>query len=205
MRFEWRSAPFVLPGLSTDVPLQLCPPGGGACTAVALDNDRNATLSSSRTFTELAAGLYELRWQLGAWSEVRSSCGAGSGSSSVTIDIRPGEEVGCQLTITTPTVEIHQAVAGSQHFDFTFCSVATGVCSTANLFNNGDSNSSVPKAFMGDLAPGECTVTQAPAAGWTLTAIECSSPWAVNLAARQVTVTVMADTNGHCSFTNART
>lgn len=46
------------PNSSVDVTYTLCPAGGGTCSSVVLDDDSNATRSSTATFADLALGTY---------------------------------------------------------------------------------------------------------------------------------------------------
>lgn len=86
-----------------------------------------------------------------------------------------------------------------QDFLFTGCQGGCGV----PFGLDDDADPTLPKSVQGiNLTPGTFTITQGAVAGWTLTSIVCTTGESVNLATRTVTITLSANEQTECTFTD---
>ena len=193
---------------SRDLGFTFCPVGGGACTTFALDDDSDATLASSRLFAPLEPGTYTVTQDAVEDRVVTTlTCTTGEQidleARRATITLAPGEVTTCTFVNAVPSISVvHDAVpnAGTD-VTYTFCDVATTVCSTVVL--DDDTNSTRPSvATFADLEPGTYTVTSAAVAGRAVTGVACSTGEAVDLSARRVTINLAIGEGTTCTFTN---
>jgi plastocyanin len=178
----------------------------GSFGAFRLDDDADATLPGSRTFTVSGAGLGlntitetpTTGWQL---TDISCSEGSDAGATaSITVD--PGDEITCTFTNEKDaTLTIVKDANPNGFQDFGFSVTGTGF-SNFSLDDDGDETNTLRSSavflFYGD-AFGTKTVTEAPVAGWDLSDLTCSEGLVVG-----TTATVVVDPGDQitCTYTN---
>lgn len=189
-----------------DLAFTLCPPGGAPCTAFSLDDDADATLANSRAFLPIDPGVYTVTQETTDPVMLTSiSCSAGQtidlAARRATLTVTPGSGLSCTFRNRVPSITVVHDTSPSSGSDFTysFCAVATSVCSTVVLDDDGNATRSTSAAFA-DLAPGQYTVTQAAVSGHTLTSIGCHEGDTIDLPARRATVDLVAGEQTTCTF-----
>ncbi len=189
-----------------DVGFTFCPTDAGPCTSFTLDDDTDATLSNYRTFSALTPGRYTVTQDaVDDWVVTTISCDTGEsidlGARRATVELASGDQTVCTFQNRTPSVAIvHDATPDSGiNVTYTFCSVATSVCSTAILDDDTNATRSNTGRF-GDLPPGAYTATMTATNGQTLRAITCSNGETVDLANRRATITLAVGEYSNCTF-----
>ena len=197
-----------------DVSFELCPEGGGNCTAFNLDDDADPTLARSRAFEGLEPGRYTIT-QADLGDSVVTTVGCTPGQTvdarRASVILEPGDRVTCTFTNRTPSITIVQDTVPNNGQDVTFTHCRLGptgqVCSTFVL--DDDSTATLPSTLgFGDLTPGVYTVTQTPISGFAplpLSDIECSTGEATSVAAGRVTISLAAWEQVTCRFVNTGT
>ena len=104
------------------------------------------------------------------------------------------------------TIVENGAPSDGRDFSFTGCRTGTTACGTFLLDDDDDSNAALASTHVsGGLSAGSYTITQAPAAGWDLSALSCNTGESVDRANRRVVIDLAAGEHAICTFTNAST
>jgi hypothetical protein len=189
------------------------------------------TLSNTRAFSGLVPGARTITetpvvgWTLssiictGATTSVVTIGAAGGfdpGDTAVTINLAPGENVNCTFTNTRQpsSITIVKDAVPNDAQDFAFTTAGAGLQSF-DLDDDGNNANTLSntEAFSG-LAPGVRTVTETPAAGWTLSNIICTGATnstvtigavgGFNAGDTSVTINLAPGEDVSCTFTNTR-
>ena len=185
--------------------------GGLAPAGFSLDDDADATLSNTRTYTSVVPGTYTVTESTVAGYATTLSCvdpdsGTTTASATATIDLDPGETVTCTFTSTaqpgTPgTIVIVKDTLpdGAQDFAFT----TTGGLAPAgfNLDDDGDPTLPNTQTYT-NVAPGAYTITETAAAGYA-TSLSCVDPdGGTTTAGATATIDLDDGETVTCTFTN---
>ncbi len=180
---------------------------GTGLSNFSLDDDSNATLSNTKTFTNLVSGTYSVTegtvagWDLTGLTcnDVNGTTNPGTRTANIALD--PGEEVTCTFTNTkrgTIIVEKQTNPNGAPG-NFTFTGTAAGT-----IADNGT-------ITVSNLIPGTYTSTEAnPAVTlFALTSIVCNdssgaNPSTGNLTTRTATFKLDPGETVRCVFTNSK-
>ena len=175
--------------------------GGLSPSSFQLDDDFDATLSNTRTFTGVPAGAgYSLSETVPAgWEQLSATCSDGSPVSN--IDVGPAETVTCTFVNRkfAQIVVLKDAQPDDpQDFDFT---AGGGLSPTSfQLDDDGDNSNALPiaRAFTG-LTPGSgYSVGESTPAGWFLSSATC------NDGSPPSNITLSAGENVICTFVNQK-
>ncbi len=188
-----------------DFPFTLCPTTG-ACTSFNLDDDSDATLTTTRTFPALAADRYTLTQGLTAGApRLTIACTTAEtpdlAARQVTVDLAPGEQTTCTFTNRLPSITIVQDTIPNDGQDFTYYFCQQFGCGVFVL--DDDFFGSTPSAVsLGDLTTQTYVISQNPVGGYVLSSVSCTSAETVNLAGGRVTVTLSSWEQVTCTFIN---
>jgi uncharacterized repeat protein (TIGR01451 family) len=187
---------------------------GTGLAAFSLDDDADATLLNTRTFTGLAPGSYSVTetalagWNLSALACVDPDSGTvvNLGSRVATIDLDAGETVTCTYTNTQQgSITIVKDAVPNDAQNFAFTTTGTGL-SGFSLDDDADATLSNTRTFTG-LVPGSYSVTETLLAGWSLTGLTCVDPdngSTVNVGTRVASIDLDAAENVTCTYTNTQ-
>jgi hypothetical protein len=189
---------------------------GTGLSGFSLDDDADATLSNTKTFSGLAAGAFTvIEGAVSGWSLTGLSCTGGGANTSTstatrtaTIGLDPGENVTCTFENTklgSVTIIKDDQNPATDAEDFAFSTTGTGF-SPFDLDDDADATLSNTKVFS-DLLPGARTVTEGAETNWDLTAINCVGGGAnttTSLATRTASIGVDAGETITCTFVNQR-
>ena len=185
--------------------------GGLSPSSFQLDDDGNATLSNTRTFSNVAPGTgYSLSEAVPeGWEQVSATCSDGSPVSN--IDAGPAETITC--TFTNRRLGIIQVVKNAQPDDpqdFSFTAGGGLSPSSFLLDDDGDNSNGLfnSRSFLG-LQPGNYSIAETVPAGWNQLSATCndgSSPSNISLSTgefvqcvftnqKRGTITVVQDTS----------
>ena len=180
---------------------------GTGISAFNLDDDSNATLPNSKTFSNLIPGSYSVtEGAVAGWDLTGLTCNDANGTTSLgtrtaSITLDPGENVTCSFTNTkrgTIIVEKQTNPNGAPG-NFTFTGTAAGTIADNGIIT------------VTNLVPGTYTSTEAdPSASlFALTSIVCNdgssaSPSTGNLATRTATFRLDPGETVRCVFTNSK-
>lgn len=179
---------------------------GTGCSTFLLDDDTDATRTSTLTGTDLAPATYTLtQAAVPNWTLTSLTCDTGEtidlAGRRATVDLTAGEHVTCTFTNTSASITIRQASSPADAHDFSYTGCQGVGCSTFLL--DDDTNSALPdRVSAAGLAPGTYVITQALDADWALTSLTCTTGETVSLANRQVTITLTAGEQTSCTFTD---
>ena len=195
---------------------------GAGLSAFDLDDDpTNGTLLSSKTFTNLAAGVSftVTEGAVAGWTVPSIQCiVAVPGTTTTftdqlnrtfTVNLEAGANVTCTFTNvrTTPTtgsITIVKDAQPNDAQDFTFTpSVAT--IPAFPLDDDSDPTLSHQRVISG-LPAGSYTFTETQVSGWTLASIVCtpSAGTTTNVVTGAATIVLAAGANVTCTFTNTK-
>ncbi len=174
--------------------------GGGLSPAsFSLDDDANATLSNTRTFSNLAPGSgYSLSEALPAgWDQTAATCD--DASPVANISVSPGEAVTCTFSNRKRgrvVVVMDATPDDAQDFAFT----AGGGLSPASFSLDDDADATLANTrTFNDVAPGSgYSLAQALPAGWDQTGASCDD------ASPVANVSVSAGETVTCTFSNRK-
>ncbi len=179
-----------------------------------LDDDANATLSNTKTFSSIPTGSYIASELLSApqgWvlsnivcvdPSTNSAVNIGAGTASITLNA--DETVTCTFTNIKPgSITIIKDTVPDDAQDFAFTTSGTGL---SNFSLDDDANVTLPNTQnFNNLAPGSYSVTEGAVAGYSVTAINCvetTSNSSVNLGNRVASITLDAGESVTCTFVN---
>lgn len=120
----------------------------------------------------------------------------------------PNRLLNDSFLVSRPAITILQDSVPDEGRDFAFsgCQAGTTNCGPFSLDDDGGRNAALPDYLTaGGLPAGSYTVTQAAVPGWPLTGLSCDTGESVDLANRRVTITLAADEDVTCTFTNGST
>lgn len=186
------------------------PGGANGCGTFTFDDDADATLPRSQTFTGLRADVvYTLTQAATAgYGLTAVSCGSGEVSlrdRRVVLVLQAGEQVTCTFSNRPTGITILQDTApnSAQDVSYSGCQVGFG-CSAFVL--DDDSDPALPRSLaVGAIEPGTYTITQAVPDGHGLTSIACTGGGEVDLAARRVTLAIKPGDQVACTFVDRAT
>ena len=181
------------------------------CGPFTLDDDSNPARSDRVTATGLAAGTYTITQDaLPGWTLTSLSCSTSSGVTKdianrrVTIAATTSTNVTCTFTDESPSITVVQDSNPDHAADIAYTGCLGTGCATFAL--DDDTDPTLANAVTGSaLAPGTYTVTQSPAAAWSLTSIVCSSSTGItrDVTNRRVTIVLTGPTDHRtCTFTD---
>ncbi|MBL8774374.1 MAG: hypothetical protein JNK12_00525 [Acidimicrobiales bacterium] len=178
---------------------------GQWCGPMVLDDDADPTRSNTTT-ADLEPGTYTVTQDaVPNWTLSALTCDTGETTSlasrRATIDLTAGEDVTCTFTNTSASITIIQDSSPDDARDFSFTGCLGSGCADFALDDDADGTLPRRQSSAG-LAPGTYTVTQAADATWALTSITCTTGESVSLGNRRVTITLSADEQTTCTFTN---
>lgn len=197
-----------LPSDAQDVTFTGCRVGGG-CSDFVLDDDGDPAHPEVMTSADLVPGTYTVTMAaVPGWDLQSISCfGNGATTTSVPdrrvrIELGPTSNARCFFTTRTTGITIVQSTVGNDPQDFSFSGCAGSSCAPFTL--DGDPSSTAPPSSVRStgVAPGTYTVTQDAVGAYPLDSITCSTPEAVDLAQRRVTITLVALEHVVCTFDN---
>src|SRR4051794_14378947 len=181
----------------------------GDVGAFSLDDDANATLPSTRTFTNLDPGSYAVtEGALSGWDLTGLSCDDNAGTTvnigtrTATIDLDPGQDITCTYTNTKRgSITIIKDASPNDPQDFAY----TGL---GGFTLDDDSDATLSNTFTsGNLAPGSYTVTETDVNGWELTGLTCDDGdggTTVSVANRQAVIDLDPGQSITCTYVNTK-
>ncbi|MGH2705533.1 MAG: MSCRAMM family protein [Actinomycetota bacterium] len=181
---------------------------GSGLSSFSLDDDNDATLANSRTFSGLLPGAYSVtETAVGGWDLTGLTCDDGStvilANARASIDLAAGEQVTCTFTNTNRgTIIIRKDAIPNSAQDFAYTTTGTGL-SGFSLDDDAEATLPNSKTFSG-LAPGAYTVTEAATEGWNLTGLSCDDGSTVSLAEGLASIDLAAGETVTCTFTNTK-
>ena len=197
-----------VPNAAQDVAIAVCD-ASASCATVALDDDTDATLPSSRTLAPLSASTWTVTQDaVPGYALATLVCTSGEvdvGRRRAVLVMAPGEQVTCTFTLrlSSVTLAIDAQPNDAQDFDVTRC--GGGTCTELTLDDDGDATR--PSAATLSPAPaGTYTVTlDTLPSGWAVTAATCTTTESIDVGARSVTVDLAPGEQPTCTFTVSRT
>ncbi|MFL5641830.1 MAG: isopeptide-forming domain-containing fimbrial protein, partial [Chloroflexota bacterium] len=181
----------------------------GDVGAFSLDDDSNATLPSTRTFTNLDPGSYAVtEGALSGWDLTGLSCDDNAGTTvnigtrTATIDLDPGQDITCTYTNTKRgSITIIKDASPNDPQDFAY----TGL---GGFTLDDDSDATLSNTFTsGNLAPGSYTVTETDVTGWELTGLTCDDGdggTTISVANRQAVIDLDPGQSITCTYVNTK-
>ena len=149
-----------------------------------LDDDADATRANSQTFHDVLPGNYTVAeaavagFKLTAFSCVDPDGGTTTDTANGTaaIDMDPGETITCTFENTKlGKIVIVKDTLPDDPQDFAFATGGGLSLASFELDDDGDATLSNTQVF-DDVLPGSYSVTEAPVAGFALTALDCVDP-----------------------------
>jgi Tol biopolymer transport system component len=185
--------------------------GSGAIGPFALDDDADPTLPKTRSFTGLVPGTYTIQqavptgWNLSGLvcADPDNGSTVDLATATVTIDLDPGETVGCNFTnqpqpLTRVRIRVDAVPDDPQDFSFT----GSGAIGSFDL--DDDLSGTLPASRVFDLDPGSYTVQQTVPAGWDLTGLACDdADSTTDLATATATIDLDPGETVTCTYTNS--
>jgi Prealbumin-like fold domain len=168
----------------------------GGLSNFSLDDDDNAALSNTQTFTDLADGVYSVTELATAGFDLTNlACTDASGGTTVqgstaSIDLSGGETVTCTYTNTKrgSITIVKNTVGGDGTFNYTG---NTGVSQLVTT--NGSANQTVS-----NVVPGTYTIAETVPTGWSLTSATCDADETIG------SIDVGPGEHVTCTFTNTK-
>lgn len=178
-----------------------------ACGGFTLDDDTDPAVSDSYVADDLPDGTYTVtQAMVPNWRIPTLSCTSGGTTSpadrTVTIEMvaNVGAVVDCTFTNATTSITIVENARPDDPQDFAFTGCQGSACASFTL--DDDQDPTLPRSLSATgLAPGTYTVTQADVPGWPLRNLTCPGE-PIDLEQRQVTITLTANEQRTCTFTN---
>ena len=179
---------------------------GAGLSPFSLDDDADATLPSSTTFSNLLPGNYSVtEGAVAGWALTGLTCSAGG--SGDTFDPDRDDHPHCGRG---RDVHVHEHEVGFDHdregrgprraTDFAFTTTGAGL-SSFSLDDDADGTLPNSTTFSG-LLPGSFSVTEGAVAGWALTDLSCSRGGTGDTATGTATITLAAGADVTCTYTN---
>lgn len=173
----------------------------------SLDDDSDATLSNTQTFSDLPQGSYIItetlsvpNWSLTAINCVDPSGGTTSniGTGAANIGLAPGETVTCtyvnQAAPATLTIQkVTTPASDPQVFTFT-----TTMPATPTFTLDTDTGSATPVSRTFSITPGTYSINETPLTGWDFNGATCSDDSPLS------SVALSPNENVTCTFTNTK-
>src|SRR3954469_11266593 len=181
----------------------------GDVGSFSLDDDSNATLPSTRTFTNLDPGSYSVtEGPLAGWDLTGLSCDDNAGTTvnigtrTATIDLDPGQDITCTYTNTKRgSITIIKDASPNDPQDFAY----TGL---GGFTLDDDSDATLSNTFTsGSLTPGSYTVTETDVTGWELTGLTCDDGdggTTISVANRQAVIDLDPGQSITCTYVNTK-
>jgi len=176
----------------------------GSFGAFSLDDDANATLPNSTTFT-VSAGNFGAKTvteaAVAGWSLTDITCSEGSDQgATATLQVDPGDDITCTFTNKKDAhVTIVKDAVPNDAQDFGF----TGSFGAFALDDDGDATLLNSKTFTVSGSDfGQKTVTEGQVPGWSLASVTCSPEGSGSVATRTATLQVDPGDTITCTFTN---
>src|SRR3954468_8903804 len=181
----------------------------GDVGSFSLDDDSNATLPSTRTFTNLDPGSYAVtEGGLSGWDLTGLSCDDNAGTTvnigtrTATIDLDPGQDITCTYTNTKRgSITIIKDASPNDPQDFAY----TGL---GGFTLDDDSDATLSNTFTsGSLTPGSYTVTETDVTGWELTGLTCDDGdggTTISVANRQAVIDLDPGQSITCTYVNTK-
>ena len=194
-----------IPDSAQDFAFVGCHEGTG-CGPIVLDDDTDATRQRSLTFPGLAAGTYTITQSAAAnWSLSSLVCDTGEtvdlANRKVTISLGAAEHATCTFTNRSASITVVQDTVPDNGQDFAFTGCQGAGCGPFVL--DDDADPTLARSLSaGGLAPATYTITQSPTAGFELFALSCDTGETIDLANRRATITLTADEQVTCTFSN---
>jgi len=189
-------------GFTTDIP--------EAAAGFSLDDDADATLPNSRTFTGVIPGTYTVSETATAGYSTELVCidpdnGTGIAGATATIDLDAGESVTCTFTNSkTGTITIVKDAVPDDAQDFAFTTTGGLTPAGFSLDDDADGTLSDTQVFT-DVAPGSYTVSETPVAGYDVS-LSCTDPdGGSSTVGATATIDLDPDESVTCTFTNTKT
>ncbi len=186
---------------------------GSGLSGFSLDDDSDATLASSKSFTIPASQFgskaitetTQAGWSLTSLSCTKNGVAAGTiNAATATLDVQAGDAWVCSyVNKKDATVKIIKDAIPNDAQDFAF--TTTGLGSGFSLDDDADatlSNSSTITVTAGGLGYGSKTLTETPTAGWSLTSISCQN--GTQPAQSSAAIDVQPGDAWVCTFTNKK-
>jgi uncharacterized repeat protein (TIGR01451 family)/LPXTG-motif cell wall-anchored protein len=175
-----------------------------------LDDDSNATLSNTKVFSNLETGTYTVTepndfpgtWDLESVTCIGGSDAEGNNRNAV-IKLEKGENVTCTFVNVreTGSITIIKDAINNHAQDFAFST--TGGLGSFILDDDGNNNNTRSNTRVFTVSTGAYTITEANTSGWRLTNLVCNDEnGSVNVQTRKATLSLEADENITCTFTN---
>ena len=175
------------------------------------NNEADATFASSRTFDGLEAGTYQFNEDFAAGFDLVSlQCDSPNaspdvGNHQVTVNLTAGEDVTCTFTNgdqqppQPASLTIIKDTLPNAAQDFSFTTSGDGI---SDFSLDDDTNPTLPdRITFTDLTPGQFSITEAAAVGYSLTGLVCTTP-NYGVSADTIFVTLGSGQNVTCTFTN---
>ena len=200
-----------IPDAAVDFPFTTT---GTGLSNFSLDDDADATLSNTTTFSGLNPGSFSvLEGTVSGWQLTGLTCSGGGANTTTslatrtaTIGLDAGENITCTYTNTKlgSLTVIKDAIPNNAQ-DFAYTTTGGLSPSSFNLDDDADGTLSNTQTFTG-LLPGNFTVVEgANPSGWALTNLTCTGGGAnttTSVATRTATIGLDAGENITCTFEN---
>lgn len=179
---------------------------GAGCGPFILDDDADATRQRSLTAAGLAGGTYTITQSAVAnWSLSSLVCDTGETvdlpNRRVTIVLGATEHATCTFTNRSASITVVQDTVPDSAQDFAFTGCQGAGCGPFVL--DDDADATLPRSLSaGGLAPATYTITQSATVGFELFALSCDTGETIDLANRRTTITLAADEQVTCTFSN---
>ena len=187
---------------------------GTGLTDFDLDDDSDATLSNTKTFTVTPGVAYTVtETAVSGWTTNSIQCivAIPGGTTTFTdtaprlftVNLTPGANVTCTFTNQkqTGSITIVKDAQPNDAQDFQFTSNQSTI---PGFFLDDDSDATLSnQRVISSLPAGTYSFTESSIAGWTLAGISCTPSANTSSAGTTVTVNLAAGANVVCTFTNA--
>jgi hypothetical protein len=190
-----------------DFPYRVCPVDGSTCTELRLDDDTDPALPSSAVFPVDPGRRYTVSAvAVDDWVVTSLTCDGGEirlDEATAELAFSAGEQRMCTFATTQTTLTVVNDTEPNAAIDVTYAVCAgsggAGGCHDVTLDDDGDAT--LPReATDRALDPGLFTITQQPAAGYTVTRITCTHGL-TSVATRTATMEVHAGDHVRCTYT----
>jgi len=152
--------------------------GGSGFNSFSLDDDADATLPNTRTFTNLLPGVYTVtEGEVAGWDFADLTCSEGveKNGTTATITITPGANVSCTYTNRQRGQIIVQKVTQPAGDTRLFSVIASGGTIYSNLTQSISTTQSAVYSVAQNTSANPYNISESSASGWSQTGNTCSN------------------------------
>ena len=174
-----------------------------------MDDDADATLPNTTTFTGLLPGTFSVtEGVVAGWALTGLDCSAGgsgdTGTRTATINLAAGANVTCTYTNTkSGSITIVKDAVPDSRRRTSGSRPRAPVCRRSAWTTTPTRRCPTSTTFAG-LLPGSYSVTEGAVAGWALTGLDCSAGGTGDTGTRTATINLAAGADVTCTYTNTK-